>query len=547
MDFKNFKKVSDDPKSAVMQNNMGHKIHIVKDALTPSLRKRLEQLPLHQAQGSNEPVQDPNLQSTEDDLIASGALPRNAMVHKQGAEALPDFQAAPEQQAPQVPQDQPTAQAPAEPQPPAAGMGAAAGMAQGAPTPDPTAEAVNQLPGGPERMKALQLEAQGLQTESKGMQGAYSQNADSLQSDLASFQKDTQTIKDQIQKTTADIAGGHINPNAYLENKSTGGKIATAIGLLLGGISSGLTGKSNPVMDFLNHQIDRNLEAQKADMANKHNLLSALGEQYKNEVVRDSVFRSINANVMADQVGAAKAAALTPQAQAAQQQGIGELKQQAGLWARQAAMGHMEDWVKGAPSGQAGVDARAQTLLTYKRQFDPQGAADFEKRYIPGVGVANVPIADKDRETLAKKTELQSLLGEADAFLKKSGTTGPILPANRAEGEGLQNRINLRMGELVDLTRFTPEENKIYRKSVPMLGGGMGGTHFTGSDQKLLDSLKQENNDSLNTFYKQKGLNVPQAGSEERVTVIAPDGKSGTVSKDSLQGALAKGYRQVSQ
>jgi len=223
------------------------------------------------------------------------------------------------------------------------------------------------------------------------------------------------------------------------------------------------------------------------------------------------------------------------------------LKQQVFNFTRQAQLMQLRDGVNGAQNG-AGMDARANAYLTAARTLDPKNAEEFEKRYIPSVGVANVPLDDKDRSLLQKKTELQGLLSRAQGSLSKEnqsgitlGKIGPYESPEYANASSLQKQIQLKMGELADLTRFTPEENKIYAQAIPDLTG----SHMTQRDQTLLQGLKDSNDTSLNTFYQQKGITRTAAHSEP-VTVVGPQGKgSYTANKAQLPALLKQGYRAV--
>lgn len=537
MDFKNFKKVHEDDGSAVMQNDVGHKIHIVKSALSTDLLKRLKALPLHQAMPDDAvpPAQvsgQPTPPANSEDPYAWNILSATSGGTPVSPSTTP-IQTGPSAISPEF------APSPSLNVPPSA-TSTTDQTKRDDLSLTPTGDYVGAMPGGSEAREAIGLHKEAEEEAASGEEGARQGYQDFLDKDIPQFKKDTASLLAERDAVAKDIADNKISASQYMDSKGTLGKVSTAIGLILGGIGSGLTGGSNVALDFLNKQIDRNLDAQRLDLGRKQNLLTALDNQYHNSMVRDNMFRSIHAEALANQIGQARASAMTPQAQSNALMAQSQLKQQSAQWFRQAQLAHMQDWVQGAPSGQAGQDARADQYLRVSRVLAPDQAKEFESRYIPGVGVSSVPLEPKDRETLQKKTELQSMLNEADDYLKQSGTMA-VMPEFRAKGTALQNRINLRMGELADLTRFTPEENKIYQRSVPDLTG----THFTGSDQALLDGLRQENNDSLNTFYKQKGLKVAPAGSEERVTVIAPSGKSGTISRGNLKSAVAQGYKQV--
>ena len=79
-----------------------------------------------------------------------------------------------------------------------------------------------------------------------------------------------------------DLQNGHVEPQHYLNNLSGFGQAMTAIGLALGGYGAGINGGSNQAMDFLNKQIDRDVDAQKAEMGKKENMLSHLNQQFGN-------------------------------------------------------------------------------------------------------------------------------------------------------------------------------------------------------------------------------------------------------------------------
>lgn len=86
------------------------------------------------------------------------------------------------------------------------------------------------------------------------------------------FQRHMQDLVAQQNDIQHDIAAGHIDPNRYIDNMSAGSKIATGIGLILGGIGGG--GHINLVADHLNHMIDQDIAAQQADLGKQENLLS---------------------------------------------------------------------------------------------------------------------------------------------------------------------------------------------------------------------------------------------------------------------------------
>ena len=59
-----------------------------------------------------------------------------------------------------------------------------------------------------------------------------------------------------------------INPNRYLQEMGVGDKILTAVGLVIGGIGTGITGKTSFAEDFLKMQIQNDINAQQKNIEN---------------------------------------------------------------------------------------------------------------------------------------------------------------------------------------------------------------------------------------------------------------------------------------
>jgi hypothetical protein len=156
--------------------------------------------------------------------------------------------------------------------------------------------------------------------------GIYKTAAQQEAKHMADFQTENTARLQEIKDLNADIKAGHINPERYMESKSSGAKMNTAIGLILGGIGGGITGQANPALDYINKQIDRDLEAQKVDVSSKQNLLSALNSQYQNASAAEQMFMAMRKNQVADQIMAAASSAKSPLALAAAQKASGELQ-----------------------------------------------------------------------------------------------------------------------------------------------------------------------------------------------------------------------------
>jgi hypothetical protein len=107
------------------------------------------------------------------------------------------------------------------------------------------------------------------------------------------------TAEDQLLQK--DMETGKVNPKTYSDlfaNKSTLGKIGTIFGLMLSGAGSGLTGQHNMLMEMMNKEIDRDLESQKTNQANKHNWYTA-ALQHEMNAAQIATQNAVNAKTMA--------------------------------------------------------------------------------------------------------------------------------------------------------------------------------------------------------------------------------------------------------
>lgn len=92
----------------------------------------------------------------------------------------------------------------------------------------------------------------------------------------------TQNLIEDHQKLMNDYAAGHIDPGRVINNMSTGSKIGTAIGLIIGGMGSGITHQPNLAYEMLNNEINNDIKAQTDEMGKKQNLMTANMQQFRN-------------------------------------------------------------------------------------------------------------------------------------------------------------------------------------------------------------------------------------------------------------------------
>lgn len=220
---------------------------------------------------------------------------------------------------------------------------------QGAPQAPPDAATDPMLAGvdvqqaaynaGLEQQKAGILnEASALGQEGKAEAAALTSTVEGQQQVAQTYQNHYSALEQERQNFMKDVEDQHIDPRHYLNSQGTGEKIATGIGLILGGMGGGLTHQGNPALDFLNKQIDRDIDAQRLNLGKSENLLSANLKQFGNLRDATDMTRVMQMDIVGNQMKQAAAKAMSPIAAARAQEQIGALGQQASQIQGQMAM-----------------------------------------------------------------------------------------------------------------------------------------------------------------------------------------------------------------
>ncbi len=293
-----------------------------------------------------------------------------------------------------------------------------------------------------------------------------------------------------VEKFLADDKDGKINPSQYLDNMSTGQKVMTAIGLIMGGMGSGLTGRPDTAMKFLNDQIDRDIMGQKENMAKKQNLYRAMREKYQDDVTATEMSKAYMLGLAQNRVQMEMDKASGPQARARGEQLIAQLQMQqqqhaqAGLTKKMeqmtdkyvpgVGMALTNEGAKGVREMKASVDTVKDTVSRLRqitsqtgKSFSPDLRAEADSLRNMLVGALRVPItgpgsmSEGDRELLMRVvpdvTSFSSLdsrtLKRLDTIIEKMDSTyNRMLEANglqgvrtEAGGSG-QTKIDMRTG-----------------------------------------------------------------------------------------------------
>lgn len=275
---------------------------------------------------------------------------------------------------------------------------------------------------GQEQALAAQKEANKLAGYSQFLhdhEAAVKQKAEDHAKELTSFAK--------------DVADTHIDPNRYMGKMDTNDKVRTMFSLFLGGFGDG----PNQALQFLNSKIDRDIDAQKAELGKKQTLYSAMLERHKDERTAMDMTKALmtTANAVDLQQIAAKAQA--PMAKLRAQQMQGALQMQVGQLvdksAQAQAFGDLEQKAKQNPQLYPQVIDRLAAS-------DPKKAADMRERLVPGVGLANTPKdANEVKDISIAATGAKSAIDELKSIMSTPGKS--LSPNERARAGSIRQQL----------------------------------------------------------------------------------------------------------
>lgn len=501
LDLSKMKATGKKGEHTIFEHKDGHQVHVHAKALSPKMRAELESMTHKMAKGGEVKQSNPKLEESkklpmyaegtpdepvsEEDLIPINL--ENPIVNPQ--EAAPAT----------IPGSEPYGTQPDISFDPTSGLKPDAipskefippPESQATPAPEAPKQPPSDLDAGPaQQPQPKEPEAP---SAGAGIQGSYDQmiqatkNIGKAQGAIAEGQRqalqEAQIAKEQadapmrekanqylqeMHNVAEDIKNGHIDPNKYLNDMGTAGKIATGIGLILGGIGGGLTGKDNPAQKFLDSQIDRSIAAQQAELGKKENLLSAYARQFGNiQQARDFTRLSMKDKIDQDIQKAALAQG-TPMAMEQAKLHAAELQKDKALTsAKWGAINTIQHG--GAPENSVNSALQSLDLV------DPEAAKHLRGRMVPGVGMATIEVPSDVRSKILSQRQLDERAKDLLAFAKQhAGSLDP-----RVKAEGQQKVLALQ---------------SLYRE-------GTLGTVYKEGEQPLLDKIVKDPTSFFNSY-----------------------------------------------
>ncbi len=435
IDTKQFKKIASDKTHVTMRHAQGHELKISLSALSPKLRGDIAAMPVHLADGGEASmIEDKKEETPVAHKIgaAVGDAVKNALRDTVGAfkdvgsavlSPVADVGNGALQgltgETPTAPAPAPAIPVPAIAPPDGASAPAAAPTIE-ASTIAPAAPATPGLPsiapptpasiqdeemkiykeGLGQQLAGQQSEAAGIGAQGKAEAAALDRSHAALQHVANTYESNQKKLQGEYDAVFKDMESKHIDPKAFWANKSTPGKISTVIGVLLSGLGGGAAGQENMAMKVLNQEIDRDIDAQKANMTQKGNILSALSSQMGNLRAGTEMLRSIHMGMAANEMEKAAALAKDPLAKARLEQAGGALKMTASAQIAklnaQQTIAQLTQEINKNP----GDTAKIQALITATEKVNPEKAKELSHTLVPGMGFALTPEGAKEVKEL---------------------------------------------------------------------------------------------------------------------------------------------------
>lgn len=519
MNLAGFKKKAEDKKTVTMAHPDGHEIKIFKAKLPMIQRKQIEKIPLHLADGdpsvaaSSTPTAESAVNNFVDqDKGASLPVADNASSTPQDDSGSPLIQGGKQEDdksypfesfsAPKLPgpfdasaEDDTNNLPKADPNLPGGGTVVGSGGQSPAPA------SIANIPGNPVDLNKAYAQGQQALKQNQDISSqlaAASAKADQerIEAQKALGETEAQNLQDFTQhKEDFEnyIKSNPIKPNHYQENIGTGGKVATAIGLLLGGFSGGLNKTGvNPAADFLNKQIDRDIEGQKARTDQQKTIFGANMQLYGDQRLATNATR-INLNdiyaqkikLAADQLG-------TPAAQASANDALSKLAFSSNEALKQNAQ--YAAFNKGIQNGGVGLSPLGlsknglipqEQAIKEQESIDTQNASINNLKTLYGQAVKEASIGEI--ASPASKTRLGTInAGIGDAILRGdiNHRVSPetreafLAPYQISTRDYLQGTVGTKLQAALDKTKdlaagTTPYTAKIIPGALPNYSTGI--------------------------------------------------------------------------
>lgn len=380
---------------------------------------------------------------------------------------------------------------------------APSGPAPGAPAParppaapaDPTSGTMNAITAATRQgIQGLQAQAQATANEAKGLMEAHAAIEGQRQTLVTDWNGKWQQWQQRADAMRQEIVDSKIDARRMWTEASTSSKISAAIGMVLGGIGAGMTGQPNTAAQLINTAIDRDIEAQKANLGKKQGLLAHHLQQGHTMMAAHQLARADLQDSAAALLQKESLKYAGSKAAASAQVESAKLAQNAAVLRQQVAATGLDMGLKGLQMQQTQLQIGMQRLQMQilggimQQQgrsggdgtFEiPHGASFFlapemrerlvsmpNGRYAMARDKAG---ADTVNKTLEAGAMLRDKLQAYGAILKKhgGGFTQVFAPEDYSRAQALRQSILTDINGLAGLARLTDTEMHSFQQRVP--------------------------------------------------------------------------------
>lgn len=363
------------------------------------------------------------------------------------------------------------------------------------------------------QMKGLQQEASALSERYKAEEKLQQDFADQQIKQQEIFKQKEAALDMELKDIYEKTKGGQIDPNRFWNNQSSGNRIMASVAVALGAMGAAITGGKNDALDIIQAQVNRDIEAQKAELGQRNNLLSFNLNRLGNLQAAEQATRLQQMSVLQAQLqsAAAKSGNKLAQAQLNKQMADYFVTRVAPMKSQLAQQQAFAQIAGGGAGDNAfallGKDDQARAVKMPDGSYKLAQSADDAKQI---------------KEVVTSLDSLEQDVDDALSFAKGAGASANIGAFGFGtdayeQSKALQTRIINGIGALKDMTKLPAGmakkiENLVPRPgstNIPLLGDKEGST-------KLLLDLKKLIAEKRNSEYSTKLLGVPRVNFKKR-------------------------------
>ncbi len=301
-------------------------------------------------------------------------------------------------------------------------------------------------------MAAQQAAAAATQKAADDYQAKMAEHQAAYDKRFAQLDQDTKAIEEGVANSTID-------PHRMWNNASTGNKVLAGIGVLLSGIGSGMTGQQNMAMTVINKAIENDIDAQKAELGKKQNLLSMNYRKYGDLQAAEAATANQLHSVVQTQIAAQSAKMGSAQAMTNGKLMIAQIQAQKDQTAQKAAGAAAAQDIFNQGGGKNLTPAVAEAVAPGQWVNTPAGI--------------KIAKTKEDAKTLSEATQaannLMASLKDMATFNEKTGTTLPGQVDNTV-AKGMRSDLLLQVKELAKLGVLSSQDVELVEPMIPDVG-----------------------------------------------------------------------------